>query len=52
VIFMENVKELEAQLQKEMEEAHAQREIFEAELAGSKGEAYPDDRSTAAPPLT
>jgi hypothetical protein len=42
VIFMENVKELEAQLQKEMEEAQAQREVFEAELAGSKGEAYPD----------
>jgi hypothetical protein len=39
---MNQDKTFEEQQQREMEE-HVEREVFNAEVAGSKGEAYPDD---------
>jgi hypothetical protein len=39
---MRETTDFEAQQQKEMEESHAKQEVFNAEVAGSKREGYPD----------
>jgi hypothetical protein len=40
---MKETTDFQAQQQEAMEQDHANQEVFNAEVAGSKGEAYPDD---------